>query len=92
MGEPGSVDHNLLTEPAELTLVSEINRISDRLGTSNYDDSFTLIAEIQPAIDQYFEVVMVMADDSKLRENRLSTLHHLKSLYLVVADFAALQW
>ena len=92
VGEPGSVDHNLLTEPAELTLLSEINRISDHLGTSNYDDSFTLIAEIQPAIDQYFEVVMVMAEDSKLRENRLSTLHHLKSLYLVVADFAALQW
>ncbi|MEM7365208.1 MAG: glycine--tRNA ligase subunit beta [Pseudomonadota bacterium] len=91
-GEHGPIDQNLLTEPAELTLVSEINRVSDRLRTSSYDDSFTLIAEIQPSIDQYFEAVMVMTDDSKLRENRLSTLHHLKSLYLAVADFAALQW
>ena len=90
--EAPEIDKQMLSEPAEHTLVKEIERVSDLMNASTYDQSFDLIAEIQPVIDEYFEAVMVMSDDVKTRNNRLATLHQLRSLYLSVADFAALQW
>ena len=41
--------------------------------------------------DQYFDDGMVMADDEKLRNNRLSMLVQLRTIFLEVADFSRLQ-
>lgn len=41
-------------------------------------------------IDQFFDEVLVMADDVALRDNRLALLGRLRSLFLQVADISCL--
>jgi len=53
-----------------------------------YLDACTEILEMKPMIDNFFEKVLVMAEDPKLRENRLALLQSLDRLLLTVADFS----
>ena len=48
-------------------------------------------ATICPAVDAFFDGVMVMCEDAALRRNRLSMLQALGSRFARLADFAALQ-
>jgi len=41
-------------------------------------------------IDKFFDEVMVMAEDEKLRRNRLILLGSIRDLYLPVADLSKL--
>jgi len=43
---------------------------------------------MRPAIDGFFEGVMVNADDPALRANRLSLLYAIDQLFLSFADFS----
>ncbi|MBI5520954.1 MAG: glycine--tRNA ligase subunit beta [Desulfovibrio sp.] len=49
------------------------------------------LGEIRPALDAFFDKVMVMAEDMAVRQNRLNMLHGLVSRMKTVADFGALQ-
>jgi glycyl-tRNA synthetase beta chain len=42
-------------------------------------------------VDQFFEDVMVMADDEALKNNRLALLNNLREQFLHVADISLLQ-
>jgi glycyl-tRNA synthetase beta chain len=57
----------------------------------DYEAKCLLLASLQTQVDAYFEDVMVMADDSSVRVNRLATLHQMRVLFLEVADFSVLQ-
>jgi glycyl-tRNA synthetase beta chain len=46
------------------------------------------IASLRPALDQFFDEVMVMADDPIMRENRLALLQSIASLFTKVGDFS----
>jgi glycyl-tRNA synthetase beta chain len=46
------------------------------------------LAAMRPAIDKYFDDVLVMDKDAKVRANRLSLLRKIARLYLAVADFS----
>jgi glycyl-tRNA synthetase beta chain len=48
------------------------------------------LAALQPAVDAFFEHVMVNADDNALRRNRQSLLKQLQGLFLEVADISLL--
>jgi glycyl-tRNA synthetase beta chain len=50
-----------------------------------------LLAGLQTQVDEYFDEVMVMADDVEVRQNRLATLYNMRLLFLDVADFSVLQ-
>lgn len=49
------------------------------------------LAALRPAIDHFFDRVLVMTEDQTKRENRLLLLRQLRSLFLQVADIALLQ-
>ena len=49
------------------------------------------VAELRPLVDTFFENVMVMAEDKKIRENRMNMLYALMSRVGRIADFANLQ-
>ncbi len=57
------------------------------------DDTAKLekLGTLREQVDQYFDQVMVMAEDEKLRLNRIATLAHLRQLFLNVADISLLQ-
>ena len=43
-----------------------------------------------PAVDAFFEKVMVMAEDIKVRENRLGLIASLRKVFLIIGDLGAI--
>ena len=48
------------------------------------------LAQLRPAVDEFFDQVMVMDEDPRLRTNRLALLAQLHGLFAGVADLSRL--
>ncbi len=57
----------------------------------NYQQALSELATLREAVDAFFDNVMVMADDEKLKVNRLTMLNLLRNEFLKVADISLLQ-
>ena len=80
-----------LTEPAEIALAKEVDRLApvvDAVAASGagYRKAFAEAAKAGPAVAKFFDDVMVMTDDAKLRDARLRLLRRLEGLVLQLAD------
>ena len=53
-----------------------------------YDDALDKLAKMRPIIDRYFEAVMVMVEDLKVRANRLGMVRYLVITFAQIADFS----
>ncbi len=53
-----------------------------------YDNAITILGELKPAIDAFFEAVMVNAEDPAVRSNRLSLLKEVDGFFMAFADFS----
>ncbi len=88
-------DDALLQEEAEKNLAAVLRDLLPRLdtlrGTGDYAAALKTLLEVRPAVDAFFDGVMVMCDDAALRRNRLAMLNALGSRFARLADFAALQ-
>lgn len=86
--------HTLLHEPAERELsrlVTEAEiKIKESYRAGRYDETIAAIASLQQPLNEFFESVMVMADDPALRENRLALLARTESVVRWAADFSEL--
>ncbi|MGL4856319.1 DALR anticodon-binding domain-containing protein, partial [Plesiomonas sp.] len=56
-----------------------------------YQEALTELAALREPVDAFFDTVMVMADDTALRNNRLTLLSTLRNLFLQIADISVLQ-
>jgi glycyl-tRNA synthetase beta chain len=54
----------------------------------NYEGALLEIAKLRPAIDKFFDKVMVMVDDDHLRANRLALLQTVVKEFSTIADFS----
>ena len=85
---------DLVTEPAEYQLATQLAQqqqaIAVLLIQQDYAGLLTQLAELAEPIDLFFEKVMIMVDDPKLRANRLALLVQTEKLLLTVADFSLL--
>jgi len=87
-----SPDTNLFVEQIESTLFKALLETKTKLvEADDIEAQFLLLADFQIHINTYFDNVMVIDDDEKLRQNRLATLQQLRALFLNVADFSVLQ-
>jgi glycyl-tRNA synthetase beta chain len=88
----GQVDVNLLSNEAEIKLFSYFDDIKTRVekGIAENDFSVALnkLAALRPAVDAFFDNVMVMDKDEKVRVNRLSLLAEISILFHKIADFS----
>ncbi len=57
-------------------------------GARDYEEALLEIAKLRPAIDKFFDKVMVMVDDENLRANRLALLQTLVKEFSTIADFS----
>jgi glycyl-tRNA synthetase beta chain len=64
------------------TVVEKLRAIGD------YQAALMEIAKLRPAVDKFFEKVMVMVDDDHLRANRLALLLTLVKEFSTIADFS----
>jgi len=89
---PATVDAALLTEPAEQALVSALQAgatgIRAAASRGDYRDAFTGIAALQPPVAKFFDDVLVMAEDERLRAARLGLVATLRGLILDIADIS----
>lgn len=88
------VDASLLTEEAEKHLYHEITNRRDSVAPlfagGHYMEALDTLATLRQPVDDFFDQVMVMADDSAVRNNRLALLASLQALFLDVADISEL--
>ena len=61
------------------------------VAAGEHDEAVKLLATIRPAVDKFFDEVMVMCDDKRLRSNRLALMQLLADLFLSFADFTRLR-
>lgn len=87
----GKVDPALLTEAAEKALYAELEKTRSSMAAALKKEDYTAImqgvAQLRPAVDAFFEGVMVNADDKKIRENRLKLLSEMRGLLDSIANF-----
>ncbi len=92
VGEPlPPVDPRLFREPEEHALLAALDEATDGLDPANLDAVLNVLAGLAPTINQYFDGVLVMADDSQLRTNRLSLVQRVAQLPQRLADLSLLQ-
>ena len=88
------VEKKLLDEAAEKELFVQLQAAEKDTGpmfiARNYQEALARLATLRPAVDQFFDGVMVMADDMKVRNNRLALLARLRNAFLQVADLSRL--
>lgn len=91
-GMAGDIDKKLLGEPAEKALGSAVASTRKELQQlDGAEAQLEALAALQPAVDQFFDDVLVMAEDPAVRTNRLRLLSSLRRLFLEVADFSLMQ-
>ena len=90
-----SVKIDLLKEDAERALNDHVNAVAHDLDQSiqarDYAKLLNQLSALQPAIDQFFDNVLVMdPKDPKRRENRLALLNRIAKRIYAVADLTKL--
>lgn len=88
------IDSTLLTEDAEKALNSALVtaqlQVNEALASQDYQRILTTLATLREVIDNFFDNVMVMADDAAVKQNRLALLSLLRQLFLTTADISIL--
>jgi glycyl-tRNA synthetase beta chain len=86
------VGKTLLQEAAEKNLAEQaaarVATVERHKQSGNYREALAEISKLRPAIDGFFDKVMVMAEDERLRANRLALLQKLLSDFSTIADFS----
>ena len=86
------IDLGLLIHNAEINLFSSFDNIKTKVekGIDEQDFNFALneLALLRPPVDAFFESVMVMDKDEKIRFNRLALLAEISALFHKIADFS----
>lgn len=82
-----NVNTSIFKFDAEKALFKAINEISQE----NYEKLIEGLKKANPAIQKFFEDVLVMDKDEKIKQNRMALLTLLKKKYYFLADFSSLQ-
>ena len=90
----GEVSADLLQEAQEKALAEQLQALAhtsgEHLARDEYTQALACLADLRDTVDSFFDSVMVNADDSALRHNRLNLLKKLRDLFLQVADISQL--
>jgi glycyl-tRNA synthetase beta chain len=95
-GDSGAaaIDAGLLGIDAERALFAALqgamHSVPGQVAGGNYVEAFTELARLRPAVDAFFDEVMVMDPDQALRANRLAMLGVLRELFNSIADLSRL--
>ncbi len=93
-GEIGSVQDNLLREPAEQALYAAMQtcrpEIDSAWAQGDFTSTLTRLAQLRAGVDLFFDKVMVMDEDLSLRNNRIALLSALHQMMNRVADISKL--
>jgi len=91
----GEINLTACVEPAEKALAEAVlalrTEVQPLIAQGDYTAVLDKLANLRAPVDNFFDNVMVNAEDPALRQNRLAILNTLQSLFLQVADISVLQ-
>lgn len=89
-----AVRQELLREKAEVDLDATARKIREQVGARkrerNYQAALEDISRLRPAVDKFFDGVLVMVEDRDVRRNRIALLASLLKEFSTIADFSEL--
>jgi glycyl-tRNA synthetase beta chain len=92
ISEFGQVDPEIFEKESESRLFSaclEIQqKVSEHLKNGEFNEALLEIASLKQPVDVFFDQVMVMAEDTGVRSNRLALLNRIACLFEKFADFS----
>jgi glycyl-tRNA synthetase beta chain len=87
-----SIASEYLIEPAEQRLYADAARVAPEVealrARQEYGEALERVATLRPAIDSFFDQVMVMAPEAHLRKNRLALIASVLTDFSRIADFS----
>jgi len=90
--ETYSVNSDLFEHKSEEGLWKTFQLVKDeakrQIDEENYLEALNTMSRIIKPVDEFFSEVMVMAEDTRIKENRLGILKNLQEFFLQVADFS----
>jgi len=93
-GKAGPVDSGLFTEEHEKKLYDELEDVKKKSGAllagKKYGEFLGVMEKFGKTVDVFFDEVLVMDKDEKVRDNRISLLCHVVDLYMSMADFSCI--
>ena len=85
--ETGNVDESLFALDAEKDLYKAVQEIKF---SGDYKKYLSDLTQINPVVTKFFDDVLVMDKDEKVKNNRLALLNTLKNKYIILTDFSKL--
>ena len=87
-----SIDPQLFEDPTEKALFEALLKAeSNQRKSGSLDDTLNAFLPMIPAVNAFFESVLVMSDDARVRGNRLGMLQRIAALTAGVADLSRLE-
>ena len=88
-------NQDLASETAEKDLAKNFAEVSVKvlplMADKDYQAALTELATLKQPIDNFFDNVMVMADDEQVKTNRLTLLSEIRNSFFAIADISLLQ-
>jgi len=90
--DASNINVSLFDDEQEQALFAAIEAIAEPhrrdIAARDYTRILGRLAGLKEPVDAYFDTVLVMAEEDRLRRNRLATLRRLRALFLDVADIS----
>ena len=91
----GDLDPALLREPAEQALAERVAGLRPEVEKlcqeRQYEQAMKGLATLAEPVAEFFDDVLVMAEEPEIRHNRLRLLRDVRELFLTIADLSRLQ-
>ncbi len=91
-GSLAEVEPASFQEPAEGALhdayLSVAPEVASQLQKGDFDSALRRLASLRGVVDRFFDEVMVLTEDERLRQNRLRMLEDIAALFLRIADIS----
>ena len=86
------VEEGLFEDASETALYAAhqtvTRTVADALNRGQFEQALLAVASLRERVDDFFDKVLVMAEDKKIRENRLGLLRSIADLFGKIADFS----
>ncbi len=90
--QPPRIDPSLFQDDCEKALYQTLQQVKDRalkdVEAGTYDDALVAVSTLKPPIDAFFDGVMVLTEDERIKQNRLILLSEISDLFATFADFS----
>lgn len=92
---PAAINETFFQNDLERELYHKIQEITPKLSGAlksyRWKEIISLLLDLEPIISEFFDQVLVMAEDPEIRQNRLSLLYECNKLFHLVGDLGAIR-